>query len=256
MPTLLLSFLGPPQVTLDSAPISFDSRKAVALLAYLAAHPGPHTRAELALLWPESGHGAGTKLRYVECRQARAAGIWPGWTWRARMCPCRETADLTVDLHEFMAVQTAATGAVLAAPDRAAIDRLTHAAALYRDDFLAGFTPARQRNPDEWQFFQTEQWRQRLIDVLTRLARLHAARQEYGPAIAVAQRLARLDPLREDVHRDLLEMLLASGQRAAAQRLYAEYAAGGVGGRTGCGHAGVVACAQSARARCACRGTK
>ena len=220
---------------MDSAPVSFDSRKALALLAYLAAHPGPHTRAELALLlWPESdttrARGA---LRYTLHAVKRATGDdWLDVTRTHVALP--EAAGLAVDLHAFRAAQAAATDTATdmatdetgpAAPDRAAIDRLARAAALYRDDFLAGFTLRDSANFDEWQFFQTEQWRQRLIDVLTRLARLHAARQEYGPAIAAAQRLAGLDPLREDVHRDLLEMLLASGQRAAAHRLYAAYAA-------------------------------
>lgn len=51
---LALRLLGPPQVTLDGSAVSFDTRKAIALLAYLACTRRPYTReAHAALLWPE-----------------------------------------------------------------------------------------------------------------------------------------------------------------------------------------------------------
>ena len=41
MPSLKLSFLGSPQIELDSAPVQIERRKAVALLAYLAVTSTP-----------------------------------------------------------------------------------------------------------------------------------------------------------------------------------------------------------------------
>jgi len=57
--------LGPPRVERDGAAVAFDTRKAVALLAYLAVVQRPTSREGLAaLLWPESdGTDARNALR-------------------------------------------------------------------------------------------------------------------------------------------------------------------------------------------------
>src|SRR5260370_25708508 len=50
---LRLSLVGAAEAVLDGRPIVFRTKKALALLAYLALHPGPHPREGLAdLLWP------------------------------------------------------------------------------------------------------------------------------------------------------------------------------------------------------------
>src|SRR5260370_27731045 len=52
---LRLSLLGAAGAVLDGRPIVFRTKKALALLAYLALHPGPHPRERLAdLLWPDA----------------------------------------------------------------------------------------------------------------------------------------------------------------------------------------------------------
>src|SRR5665213_1801395 len=62
-PRLHIEILGPVRVELDGAPLVVDTRKAIALLAYLAVTGRPASRETVAaLLWPESGesgaHGA------------------------------------------------------------------------------------------------------------------------------------------------------------------------------------------------------
>src|SRR5260370_23803826 len=50
-----LSVLGADEAALDGRPIVFRTKKALALLAYLAVDSGPHSRERLAdLLWPQS----------------------------------------------------------------------------------------------------------------------------------------------------------------------------------------------------------
>ena len=68
------------------------------------------------------------------------------------------------------------------------------AAALYRDNFLAGFTLRDSPGFDDWQFFQAESLRRELAAALERLVRAHCARAEYEPAIDYARRWLRLDP--------------------------------------------------------------
>ena len=81
MPTLSLSFLGPPRIAVDSRPVELSSHKAMALLAYLAITGQSHSRQHLAdLLWPES-----------DAEHAR--GAVRGQTWR--LCVGRlETSGL------------------------------------------------------------------------------------------------------------------------------------------------------------------
>ena len=61
---LTLSLLGPPHIARDGMPLQVDTRKAIALLAYLAVVGAPQRRDTLAtLLWPDSdqpGARAGT----------------------------------------------------------------------------------------------------------------------------------------------------------------------------------------------------
>ena len=54
MSQLALYLFGSPRIELDHQPITVDTRKAIALLAYLALARQPHSRDALAaLLWPE-----------------------------------------------------------------------------------------------------------------------------------------------------------------------------------------------------------
>jgi DNA-binding SARP family transcriptional activator len=55
MPRLTVHLLGPPRIERDGVAIKVDTRKAIALLAYLAAAAEPQSRESLAaLLWPEA----------------------------------------------------------------------------------------------------------------------------------------------------------------------------------------------------------
>jgi DNA-binding SARP family transcriptional activator len=58
--TLTLKLLGPPEVWHNGRPVRFRARKAVALLAYLAAESGRRRRGEIIeLLWPGSDEAHG-----------------------------------------------------------------------------------------------------------------------------------------------------------------------------------------------------
>ena len=77
MSRLTVSFLGAPRIERDGVPVALDSRKAVALLAYLAITHEHHSReALMTLLWPESDqvHAQNT-LRYTLSVLKKAIGV-------------------------------------------------------------------------------------------------------------------------------------------------------------------------------------
>ena len=73
---LSLALLGPPVVRRDGTPVTFDTRKATALLALLAVTGREHSREHLAdLLWPEADSARGrASLRRTLSVTAAAMG--------------------------------------------------------------------------------------------------------------------------------------------------------------------------------------
>jgi predicted ATPase/DNA-binding SARP family transcriptional activator len=104
----------------------------------------------------------------------------------------------------------------------ACLPMLAEAVALYRGDFLSGFTLRDSPGFDDWQFFQTQGLRDQLAGALGRLASGHASLGEYEAAIAFARQWVALDPLHEPAHRCLMRLYTWSGQPTAALRQYAE----------------------------------
>lgn len=206
---LALRLLGPPQVTLDGSAVSFDTRKAIALLAYLACTRRPHTRETLAaLLWPEYADARNALRRTLSTLQH---ALGPGWLEAGReQIRLVDRPDLWLDVVAFEAQSgPAADGETLAA-----------GLALYRDDFLAGFTLRDSLGFDEWQLFEAERLRQRLALGLECLVELSIADGAHAAAIEPAHRRLALDPLHEPTHRTLMRLYAATGQRTAALRQF------------------------------------
>ena len=79
MSRLVLSLMGPPRIECDGVPIQVDTRKAVALLAYIAVTGESHRRASLAnLLWPEydRSRGRAALRRTLYALTKALAGDW------------------------------------------------------------------------------------------------------------------------------------------------------------------------------------
>lgn len=217
MNDLRLFFLGPPRIETDGVALSFDTRKAVALLAYLAVEGSSITRdAAAALLFPDYE----PERAYANVRRTlwalNKAGLGAQLDISGEMVGLRRDPGVWVDVDEFRRLTNPAGSPAI--PDLAA------AAALYRDDFLAGFSLKDSPAFDDWQFFQAESLRGELAGVLERLSTALTATAAYAPAIAHARRWLVLDPLREPAHRWLMRLYALSGQRAAALRQYQECA--------------------------------
>ncbi|MCB0087765.1 MAG: tetratricopeptide repeat protein, partial [Caldilineaceae bacterium] len=225
MNTLEIDLLGAPIIQLNRQPVTFESRKATALLAYLAMSGKPHQRSELAtLLWPDSDNKrARGALRYTLSILQGALGKEWLQSDRATIGLAGDTA-CTVDARQFQELLTSGRDH-LHTPDTVClncIQPINDAVALYRDDFLTGFGLRDSVNFDEWQFFRREGFRHQLVNALRRLIRFHTQQADYQQALISARRLLQLDPLQESVQREAMQLYAHSGQWELALRQYDE----------------------------------
>ncbi|HRV95846.1 MAG TPA: BTAD domain-containing putative transcriptional regulator, partial [Anaerolineae bacterium] len=218
---LKLSFLSSPTVELNNTAIEIESRKGLALLAYLTVTGQSHSRDALStLLWPDHGQSqARSYLRHTLWSLKK--GLGEEWLAVSReQVELNPEAAIWLDVNVFLEDTTA-----VAAPDMEDLTRLAEAVELYRDDFLAGFTLPDTPDFDEWQFFQTEALRQKLAGALERLVWGYSHQGNYETAIPYGRRWVALDPLHEPAQRHLMQLYSEAGQKAAALRQYEEYAA-------------------------------
>ena len=197
----------------DGSPIEVDTRKATALMAYLAVTGEGHTRdAVAALLWPESEQARARAALRRTLSSLNKAIAGDGLEVVRDSLSLREGADVWVDVRDFRAR--------LKGP--ADLAQLDAAAAIYRGDFLEGFGLRDSPAFDDWQFAETEGLRRELAGALEQLAFGHGERGDLELAIAYARRWIALDQLHESAHRHLMELFARSGRRNAALRQYRE----------------------------------
>jgi class 3 adenylate cyclase/DNA-binding SARP family transcriptional activator len=223
MSQVALTLFGSPSLTEDGVPIDLPSRKALALLAYLAVTGVRHRRASLAaLFWPESDRErAQNAMRYTLSLLRRALqGRW--------LDADRETVDLDgsheegVDVLRFRALlaQCRTHGHSLRETCAKCLPLLGESVQLYRGDFLAGFTLRDSVEFDMWQSLEAEALRQELVGALERLVGGFAVQGDVERASRYARRWLALDPLDEAAHRALMRLYAGSGQQTAALRQY------------------------------------
>lgn len=210
--TIELRLLGSPELLVSGRAVAVERRKALALLAYLAVEGGEHPRDALAVLLapddPPASARAGLRRALVALGPARhlvrAAGDRLG---------LRPDQPFVLDVDTFRAG--------LAAGDTPeGFAHLNAAVALWRGEFMAGFSLPGSAAFEEWQFFQAERLRWDLTRALERLSAPEAARLDHDAAVEAARRRVALDPLDEPAHRRLMELFAEAGQHAAALRQY------------------------------------
>jgi len=219
--------LGAPRLEKDGKPVEFDTRKALALLAYLAVTGQSHGRDALAaLFWADYDQSrARAALRRTLSVLHKALGGEALEITRESigLLPGGPLWSDVAEFHRLLGEPASHAHSQQEICPRC-LEALEEAARLYRADFLAGFTLRDSPEFDDWQFFQTETLRRELAGALERLTLGFAARGDYESAIAHARRRLALDPLDEPAHRQLMQLYAASGQHAAALRQYRECA--------------------------------
>lgn len=220
---LHLHLLGPPGIEIDGQPVVPDTRKATALLAYLAVTGQRHSRDALAtLLYPDYDQSRG-RAALRRTLSSLKASIGETWLAIERDTVALHPGDeLACDARQFehLLAQCQASGGE--GSDPACLPLLQQAVALYRGDFLAGFTLRDSAAFDDWQRIETERLRRDLLAALERLVRLLTTAGRLGEALVQAQRLLAVDPLHEPAHRVLMLLFIWTGQQPAALHQYRE----------------------------------
>src|SRR5947199_4032969 len=232
MSQLHLSLLGTPVVKHGEHTLTFSTRKALALLVYLAVEGGTHTRKTLSeSFWPEldAEHGrAALRATLLELRKSLEHCHGPGE--RAHLLVERDTlgieqgSQLVLDLRLVESVSKQAGRLVEPFKDQAEgelLAQLEQATRLARGPFLAGFTLRDSQFFDDWTRQQREYWHLRLHQLFDALSMLYEWAGDVERAIEALGRWLSFDPLNEEGYRRLMRLRFAQGDRVGALRAYA-----------------------------------
>ena len=223
--SLTIRTLGALEIRWLGQPVSgLDSRKAQALLIYLALNRGPQERSHLAgLLWGERPEThARRNLRHAL------------WSLRRQLdadllCGDRLRIGLNPDFPGWVDALAFAAGLAQAARCRqagdvpAAMRHLHQAVDLYAGDFLAHFELAGSPDFEHWVVRRRAWLHQRALDACAALTTYHTRRGEYSWALEYAQRQVALEPWWEEGNRQLIQLLALTGQRSAALAHYERF---------------------------------
>jgi predicted ATPase/DNA-binding SARP family transcriptional activator len=222
MAQLAMSLLGSLEVRLAGAPASgFESNKVRALLAYLAieADRAHHRQVLAGLLWPDwPDRTARTYLRNALSNLRRIIGDHeaspPFLIITPRTLQFNRASDYWLDVAAFeekVGMAPAAASAPQPSED---------AVALYRGDFLEGFSLKDSPAFEDWSLMIRERLQRQVLTALSQLARYYERRGEYARATDYAWRQAELAPWQEEAHQQLMRILALGGQRSAALAQY------------------------------------
>lgn len=219
-PIWRITLFGPLRVQRgESPPVHFESRKATALLACLAFYGDRAQPRDLLteMLWPDEDLEA-TRDRFRQALTTLRRGLEPADIPSGSIL---EADRATVRLVPGTFVtDTAEFETHLRAADRAShalerADRLVRALDLYTGELLPGFH-------EDWIGPERERLAEAYLKALHRAAETAEENGDLSQAIALALRAVATDPLREDIHADLMRYYAAAGRTADVTRQYRE----------------------------------
>lgn len=205
---LHINLLGTPYTLCGGQPFELVRRQARALLYYLANTCTPVSRDKLLyLFWPDEPES------------------------KARRNLARLSSYLRVELPRPEILQTTRESLQIN-PERVQVDTLrfvrlceenaTHEGAvpLYRGPFLMGFSLASSPDFDFWLTEEQGRYETLYLNTLASLVRTKIAQSDWAAAIQYAQRYLTVDALAEEIHRKLITLYAAQGDRTAALKQY------------------------------------
>lgn len=238
---LELDLLGPPEVRFEGQPLTFRTKKSLALLVYLAVTGTSQPREHLAaLFWPDSAEASARATLRSTARFARHAladirampasesilcsgidrlGREALWL----QCP-PEAGGVSLDLHRVDRAVTVAHHIPAASERSSAEDPgvpLTEAVQACRGTFLDGFFLSDAPLFEDWMTRQRSYWQGRMDQVFAALCALQLQRGAFAATAETAEHWLRINPLQEAAYSNLMEAQAGLGDRDAALITYA-----------------------------------
>lgn len=223
MEPLFVSLLGGYAIARGEPPRELHLTSATQLLlAYLTLNRNViHRREQLiGVFWPD-----------VDEKRARNCLNTTVWRLRCRLEPDHDgreaylvtrpggeiylnpAADLRLDVAAFLDAARSGLSTAERLPGRDRVQELQQAIHLYKGELLAGYF-------EDWILRERERLRYVHLQCLQQLMHHYHEQADDEKAIVCGQQLLEAEPLREDVHRTLMRLYVATGRRAQAVRQY------------------------------------
>ncbi|MDX1522087.1 MAG: BTAD domain-containing putative transcriptional regulator, partial [Anaerolineae bacterium] len=212
--TFQLLLLGLPEIAWRDQSFALARRQARALLYYLANELQPVPRDRLIfLLWPDTPDG--TARRNLTRLLSYLRNVLPH-------SDLLVTNKAGVALNpELVTSDAAQFGDLCAAED---VTGWETAISLYRGRFLDGFALPDSPEFDQWLSQAQRQYERTYLKMLHKLVTTKIKNRDHSAAIQYAQKYLATDDLAEAIHRQLITLYAATGNRSAALRQYEQCA--------------------------------
>ena len=213
---LHVSLLGEQAITDDVTGVQASSSRAVALVAYLAAHVGsPQARQRIAgVFWPDSTDAqALTNLRRELHHLRHVLGDERSLVVTSRDLCWHDSQTCRVDLRVFDTERAAALAAVAADDDAGVLLHAAAALAQYKGDLLPGVY-------DDWLLDARSALERQCADLCDLLSATRARTGDLTGAVDATRRRIQLQPLEEIGYRTLMLLQADLGDRAGAVSTY------------------------------------
>lgn len=206
----------------DDTAISLQPTVQIFLAYLLLNRHRPHCREVLSgLFWAERDES--------QARRCLSTALWrlrqelePDGTQRGAFVVTTDSGEIGfngrsdaywLDIAAFEEKTGRGLNAASAEMGATEAQQLEEAAELYTGDLLEGFY-------DDWVLAHRERLRAQYIRCLDRLMRYHSRRQAYEQGIHYGRKILEMDPLREEIHRELIRLYEQNGERPQAVRQY------------------------------------
>ena len=207
-PVLGLSLLGVPEMTAQDQPFNLPRRQARALLFRLAADERSVPREEIAdLLGPEKPPASARRNLTRLLSYLRSEIPQPDLLVVDKTAVSLDLTRVDSDVVQFSRLCQADNPA-----------GWETAVSLYRGPFLSGFALKENLVFDNWLSSELRRLERLYLEALRRLTKSHFNQPER--AIRFAEKFLTTDDLAEDLHRQLITLYAATGNRSAALRQY------------------------------------
>jgi ABC-type oligopeptide transport system substrate-binding subunit/DNA-binding SARP family transcriptional activator len=207
---LQVCLLGPPEIRWAGETLEIPRRQPRAILYFLAAHAEPTSRDRLCLLfWPDVSDSEARRHLSNQVYNLRRALPDPDIIRTSAGQLALDGQRSWSDVLEFERLSRSSDS-----------NKLQKAVYLYRGPFLDGFSVLEGAEFSLWVDRERYRLEQRYLETLFDLMEIYKARGERDAAIACARGYLEIDDLAEEVHRQLIALYAAEGNRRAALRQY------------------------------------